>query len=126
MATWVELSQESLRAAGLALRSECYRSSVSRAYYAAFAAVVSMLDEKGVKFTKGRYGPSHQKVPQMIKKHMPGLAIHRRAKLLAAMNLLYKLRLDADYKPPRTVDLGSARQSLISATLVLGLLGVRA
>lgn len=45
-------------------------------------------------------------------------------RLKAAMNLLYENRLDADYRPHRTVEEMSARDSLIAASRVTGLLGV--
>ena len=124
MATWRDMSRESLTAAGLAMRHECYRSSVSRAYFSAFAAVTAVLGEVGTKFAEPRLGPAHASVRTLIRKNMPGLSRQRRTRLLAAMNDLYESRLAADYRPPQTIGRDDARRSLVNAGLVAELVRV--
>jgi hypothetical protein len=59
MATWADMSRESFQAARLAMAHECYRSSVSRSYYSAYAAVAQTFVERGLMFAMNREGPGH-------------------------------------------------------------------
>jgi len=106
------------------MREQCPRSATSRAYYAAFAAIAYTLEQQGTQFPMGRFGPSHQNVPELVRSNLKGLTRSRRQKILAAIKTLYASRLDADYKPPRTVDREVALRSLTAASLVASLLGV--
>jgi len=132
MATWSELSRESFRAARLAMGHECYRSSVSRSYYSAYAAVAQVLVDKGLLFAGDKKGPPHRHVRELIENNIGNLkpkgvrrvrAAEKRM-LKAALNILYENRLDADYHPGRTVELDMARNSLAAASRVAGALGI--
>ncbi len=130
--TWAEMSRESFNAAKLAMHEAYFRSSVSRSYYAAYAAVTQILVEKGLGFEQDREGPSHQQVKEMIDTNIGAIKPKGLRRLRALdkkllkqnMNLLYENRLDADYRPSRSVDENRALNSLVAASRVLGLLGV--
>ena len=125
------MSRESLHAAKLAMGEQCYRSSASRSYYAAYAAVAQILADKGMVFADDRKGPSHQQVREMIETNIGRLKprgakrmrVAEKRLLKAALNLLYENRLYADYRPDRSVEEDEARNSLIAASRVAGVLG---
>ncbi|MEX2387522.1 MAG: HEPN domain-containing protein [Phycisphaeraceae bacterium] len=132
MATWTDLSRESFRAAKLAMGDACYRSSVSRSYYAAYAAVSQVLEEKGLAFGNDREGPPHAHIREMIDTNVgqlrprgaPRVRAAEKHRLKTSLNVLYENRLDADYRPSRAVNEDVARNSLIAASSVLGTLGI--
>lgn len=126
MTTWAEMSRESFRVAQTALRDACHRSSVSRSYFAAYAAVAQVLSDRGLAFSDQREGPSHQGLREMIQQNIGKFRAHQKRRMKAAMNLLYENRLDADYRPSRIVDAEMARNSLVAASVISGILGVRA
>lgn len=132
MATWAEMSRESFRAARVAMGSACYRSSVSRSYYSAYAAVTQVLVENGLIFANDREGPSHQSLRSLVEKNIGKLRGAKRIRamekkiLKSALNLLYENRLDADYRPSRIVEQDAARNSLIAASRVTGMFGITA
>ena len=98
------MSRESIRAARTTMQNQLFRSSTSRSYYAAYAAVTQVLADKGFEFTGDRLGPSHHKVREIIQMNIGQLKPkgHRRMRaadkkrLSSAMNLLYDNRLNAD------------------------------
>lgn len=124
MATWSELSRESLKAAGAAMRSECYRSSVSRAYYAAYAAVAGALCQRSLQFADDRLGPSHAQLGSMVCGNLSHLSQKQRREIARKLRFLYESRLDADYRPTRSVDLPAARNAMAYASFVAGRMGV--
>lgn len=63
MATWAEVSLESYEAALVLLGEGHYRSSISRAYYAAYAAVTAKLEnDNKVQFRHKLNNPSHEQL----------------------------------------------------------------
>ncbi len=118
MGDWREMSRESLAAAQHCLREKCYRSSVSRAYYAAYAALAAALAQRGMEFTLGREGPSHQALRQYVNQNIGAIKNRNRKRIVAAINQLYQNRIDADYKPARYVGHDTALISLRNASFV--------
>jgi uncharacterized protein (UPF0332 family) len=103
LATWRELSRDSLRAAQLLLEEGHLRSSVSRAYYAAYCAVSDQLSQRGVSFAHGWNNPSHDQLPALVRNNL-ALAVNRRRQLSRAIRRLRTAREDADYRPGIAVD----------------------
>lgn len=132
MATWADMSRESFRAARLAMAHACFRSSVSRSYHAAYAAVAQALVDRGLAFAGDREGPAHHDLRDMVEANIGSLRGARRMRaaekkqVKAALNLLYENRLDADYRPSRTVEEEAARNSLAAASQVTGKFGLPA
>ena len=106
------------------------RSSVSRSYYSAYAAVAQVLADKGLIFADDREGPSYQHLREMVESNVGKIKGAKRIRaaekkiLKAALNLLYENRLDADYRPSRTVEHDAARNSLAAASRVTGMFGI--
>jgi uncharacterized protein (UPF0332 family) len=116
--TWKEISRENLIAAkSLALDSR-WRSSVSRAYYAAYAMVASEL-EGLAQYPKGRFGPSHDLLPQLVMTYLTEIRIFERRKVSTAAHRLYIQRINADYKPMEIVAADEARSAIRDSVLIL-------
>ncbi|MBM3240217.1 hypothetical protein FJZ31_28360 [Candidatus Poribacteria bacterium] len=62
MATWRELSLECLRVAKMLAGKGYWRSSVNRAYYAAYCVVTSELVARDVRFARGWNNPAHEQL----------------------------------------------------------------
>jgi uncharacterized protein (UPF0332 family) len=95
--TWDHISRDALRAA--TLLQEHPRSSISRAYYAAFSAGVWLIwSQQGKPQSGCRETPSHRTMPQIIEKllYAKGSTISRDCR--KAMLVLYTYRLAADYQ----------------------------
>lgn len=122
--TWREIAIDGLHAAGELSRLGRHRSSVSRAYYAAFAALTARLTEAGLSFG-GDEGPAHSAVPELIQSNMPRLRVNERRALKGLFTQLYENRLDADYHASITVDGKSATLSLRCVGFVFQILGIR-
>ena len=104
MATWKELSDDSLAAAKALLRQGCLCSCISRAYYAAYSAATSELRKaKGVRFRYGWSNPSHEQLPRLIRGKL-SLPESSRRELLRAIRRLRMAREDADYRPAVSID----------------------
>jgi hypothetical protein len=68
--------------------------------------------------------PPHESLPALVRTHMIALSVRNRRRLSAMLVRLYANRVDADYRPRRTVNETTALFSLIDATDALKLLGV--
>lgn len=101
MATWTEVGKSSLQAARTSMAAHP-RSSVSRFYYAAYSFVVSALPA-GMSYRLGWRNPPHADVTKLIDQNITGLSFGRKKRLKAAMRRLLEVRIDADYRPGRTV-----------------------
>ncbi|HMV47892.1 MAG TPA: DUF4258 domain-containing protein [Blastocatellia bacterium] len=66
MATWAELSRESLQAARSLAREGFWRSSINRSYYAAYCAVTGELVKRCVSVVRGWNNPAHEQLPKGI------------------------------------------------------------
>jgi uncharacterized protein (UPF0332 family) len=117
VATWLEMSQDSLIAAQKLLREGHFRSSVSRAYYSAYYPVTHRLSRKRMQFPKGWKNPSHVQVIKLIKAHFR-LPPNKERKALQAMRRLRQGREDADY-PAISIDKSEGIQYLKEAALVI-------
>lgn len=122
MATWQSISKDNLRAAKT-LASLRFRSTVSRAYYAAFAAVAAELQRVSHEFPHGWETPRHKDVTRLIEIHGdPAWKLE----VKGHMSELYKLRVDADYSSKAGHDLGLAMHSIRLASRVMRLMKVAA
>ena len=100
-----------------------YRSAVSRAYYAAYAAVTRRLVEAGTTFSKGWNNPEHSELPRLIQQQLAGRYSSSQLKeMAAAIRRLRSARIDADYRPQRLVDRDLALQASRDAGAVIGTL----
>ncbi len=119
---WIDVGKN-CRAAAQLLKERHPRSSVSRAYYAAFSA----LNDRLLAHSRPplQYETHlHQQIPDLIEAHlMRGNSRARRA-LRTTVVRLYKARLDADYKLSRTVDESVALNALRDAKSIFRVLGL--
>jgi uncharacterized protein (UPF0332 family) len=116
--TWKEMASENLVAAKSLSMDARWRSSVSRAYYAAYAAVSGEL-EGLTQYPDGRFGPSHDLLPQLVMTYLTGLGLFDRRKIASAAKRLYRQRIAADYEPPVVVELEESRAAIRDASLIL-------
>ena len=70
MATWRELSEDSLQAAETLLQDGRYQSCISRAYYAAYCAATHEIIQKLTTFSHGRNNPTHELLPNYIQNNL--------------------------------------------------------
>lgn len=112
-----------LRGAKRLLNDGHLRSSVSRAYYAAYCAATSDLAERAVTFTHGWHNPGHEQLPGLILNNS-GLPRANRWRVNRALRLLRQAREDADYRPDVSVDRPLALACVHHATTVLDLLEI--
>ena len=123
MATWRELSGDSLQASKMLLAEGRLRSGVSRAYYAAYSAVTGELVARGLSFARGWNNPAHEQLPDLASHNLP-LTRPTARRLRKALRVLRKAREDADYRPGIAVDRVTALDCVRAAILVMDLLGV--
>jgi uncharacterized protein (UPF0332 family) len=116
--TWEQLSRNCLSAAEALLREGHYRSSVSRAYYAAYCAATHEIVQKLTTFSHGWKNPSHEMVPNYV---LYNLTISQTKKdiISTLINILRLYREDADYRPQIIVDEATARECVRAASEVL-------
>jgi uncharacterized protein (UPF0332 family) len=117
LASWRELSLDSLEAAQKLLAAGHWRSSVSRSYYSAYCALADPLSRRGVLFARGWRNPSHDQLPDLIQ-HSLLLPINARRQLARAVRRLRIAREDADYRPGTTVDRSLALACMQDAIFV--------
>jgi uncharacterized protein (UPF0332 family) len=116
--SWAEIGKDSLAAAKeIKHRS---RSCLSRAYFAAFAAVTqALIDSKGVSFPVGREGPRHADILDLIKNHLGKQLGHTKIKaIITAMRRLRQIRILADYRASRNFKQTDVLSALRDATMV--------
>jgi uncharacterized protein (UPF0332 family) len=118
LATWKELSIDSLLAARRLATDGHLRSSISRAYYAAYCAIAGELAAQGLSFPYGWNNPSHEPLPDLVSHNLP-LPLSTRHRLSRKIRLLRRAREDADYRPGTTVDRALTLQCLRDARTVL-------
>ncbi len=123
MATWQELSSDNFQAATKLLNEGHLRSSVSRAYYAAYCAVTAELVAQGVQFAHGWNNPAHDQLPELILNTMR-LPRALRFPLNRAVRRLRTARENVDYRPHTPIDRPDAIRFLRDASFVLRELGV--
>jgi uncharacterized protein (UPF0332 family) len=119
VATWRELALDSRRAAQDLLEQNRIRSSISRAYYAAYCAITAVLAEQGVDFAFGGNNPPHADLPIYILHNLPRLPKDARYILAKAIRRLWKVRVDADYVPTASLDRIIAIDALRDANRII-------
>jgi len=126
VSTWDDLSQDSLLAAKRLLDAHHSRSAVSRAYFAAYAAITSKLSYS-VQFGAGRDNPTHGQIAELTLNNLRPDRFNksRRQGLTTIIRNLQRNRLTADYSPHLTLDRETALASVREASrLVAELEGV--
>jgi uncharacterized protein (UPF0332 family) len=106
MATWSDTAQENFEAASALRADRRWRSSASRAYYAAFALLTGRLIEGGQSPRRGFGTWPHEQLPLMVEKHL--LSGAAASNVAYAVRRLYRLRLLADYQPLTSFDRSTA------------------
>jgi uncharacterized protein (UPF0332 family) len=101
-------------AAEALLRDGHYRSSVSRAYYAAYCAATHEIVQKLTTFSYGRKNPSHERVPTYIQNNLT-ITQSKKDAINTLVVLLRLFREDADYRPYLPVDEQIARECVRAA-----------
>lgn len=119
---WQAISWNNRKAAQHLLEAECYRSSISRSYYAAYAAITGELVAQGIPFSQARGGPSHAGLPAYILNNLSVLPQTMRFDLNKAIRRLYASRIEADYVVATLSDRAVAMNSLRDLRHVLLLL----
>ncbi len=98
------------------------RAICSRAYYAAYAAATARLPSH-IQFGRGWGNPEHAKLPEYVSQ-IVGLSANARREVKRGLRRLRHRREDADYRPGRTVDFRTARDSLRDAAAIFYLLNL--
>lgn len=120
MATWDDLSRDAMLAATDLLRNDHVRSSMSRAYYAAYSAVAARMAKEAATFPHGWNNPSHDQIVRWLtfaRQRLPRQAV-------TAVRRLRFGRETADYRPRATLTRADAVRSIRDADLVLRAMGV--
>ncbi len=116
----MDVAKDSVGAASRCLRGGHYRSAVSRAYYAMYAAVTAALLGARLTPPAGRGTWSHRGVPDLVKEHLGQQLGRGGAQNVRRMvRATYTLRLVADYVSTRTVDKVTATRCVTDATAVI-------
>ena len=103
-ARWQAISLNSRKAAQYLLEVECDRSSISRSYYAAYAAITSALVRQGITLGHDGNNPGHAGLPTLIVNNLTLLPLSVRFDLNKALRRLYAARIEADYDPVKSID----------------------
>lgn len=126
MDSWQEIALSSYDASKRLQMTGHWRSSVSRSYYAAYAAITNELSgAKGVSFRHGD-NPSHAQLKALVEHHLSRKKFSdiKRHEVKKSINNLYKARLEADYMPNRAFSQTEARDALRQAGTVFRILGL--
>ena len=123
-ARWRAISRNSRKAAQHLLEVECYRSSVSRAYYAAYAAITSALVLAGITLGHGGNNPGHAGLPAYVLNNLTALPMTSRYEINKAVRRLYRARAEADYVATAVVDEAAVKRAIRDLSRVLQILGV--
>lgn len=125
--TWEGMSRDSYRAGKILMDKGCWRSSVSRFYYAAYSASASYLLEKRklrrVAFSHQWKNPSHGDVEALLRMYTKDIFRKPvREQLIQAFSRLLKARVDADYRKHEDIGMEKASKASHDAGLVINLL----
>lgn len=122
-AWWQAISLNSRKAAQRLLEVECYRSSISRAYYAAYAAVTGELIRQGITLAHHGNNPSHGGLPSHILNNLNTLPMTTRFYVNKAIRRLYVVRVAADYVAAANADRAAATNAIRDLGRILQALG---
>ena len=123
MEDWVAISIDSVAAAKALHNAGHYRSCVSRSHFGAYAAVASAL-EGAIQYPDGREGPGHAALPRLVTSNLKGLNDRALRRVKQSIRMLYKARVDADYRPSSSPDRESSRDAVRAACAVRKELGL--
>lgn len=117
---WQQMAQGSSAAAQILAAQGEFRSSASRAYYAAYQSATALLLYAGQRVPEGREGWSHEATPDLLKS-LPQkiLSSEIQQGLTARVKTLYELRLSADYRTTAEFTLGEIQAAVRSAVFVI-------
>lgn len=102
-AEWHDRSRIALYSARRLFDAGDWYGCANRLYYAAFQAVTGVCVERGDAFANSWGNPSHEQVPELVRK-MGHLSLSTRRQIVSDLKYLRNAREDADYRPGRTVD----------------------
>lgn len=117
---WKEMAEHSLKSTDhlLADTDEAFvRSTISRAYYAAYQAATAMLNAAGntPPTVKGvqREGWDHTQTPDMLRTSLWNLPItpERRRRMRTELGELYKMRCASDYESAQTLTVPHSKKA---------------
>ena len=123
-ARWRASSLDSRKAAQRLLEVECYRSSVSWAYYAAYSAITSALIQQGITLGYGGNNPGHAGLPGYVLNNLTTLPLVTRFEINKATRRLYRARVESDYVAAALIDKSAAKRATRDMGRVLQLLGM--
>ena len=121
---WQAMSLNNRRAAQRLLETECYRSSVSRAYYAAYSALTAALIHQGITLGYGGNNPGHAGLPVLVVNNLTSLPLTARYDLNKSLRRLYRAQVEADYAAVVVVDNAAAKRSIRDLARVFQILGL--
>jgi uncharacterized protein (UPF0332 family) len=113
------MSEASFRAAETLRKLRNRRSCVSRAYYAAFAAVTSEVRKRTTAFPRGYEHPPHPQIGSYVKRHLTRFGKKDRSHIRDALSRLRSARLIADYRQNPDPDEALMRSAVLDARFVL-------
>ena len=121
--TWREIGVENYRAAKSLQKLKQWRSSASRSYYAAYSVIAGELEGKA-SYPHGLQNPPHESVPKLVMNRLTSLRMRERRRVSSTMVRLFLYRVDADYRPRRTVDRATAASAAVLVTDLFKITGI--
>ena len=121
---WRLISLNSRKAAQHLLEEGCYRSSVSRAYYAAYSALTAALIRQGITLGYGGNNPGHAGLPVLVVNNLTALPLTVRYDLNKALRRLYAGRIEADYNSAAKTNEATALAMIRDLNFIFALLDV--
>jgi hypothetical protein len=103
---WRDIAVDSLEAAKELKESGRVRSSLSRAYYSAYALITGELQGAGHTVSAGdRANPAHEQLVVMARNNLDGAQFDAavRSRIASGLRSLRQLRVAADYDPESTL-----------------------
>ena len=110
--SWSGVSLDSRDAARELLKSNRFRSSVSRSYYSLYSEITGHLVKNKVAFKNGRANPTHSSLSKLVVNNLGGMNEADKRVIKSVVSRLYNLRVFADYFPGLTTDKETARRAL--------------
>ena len=117
---WNMMASSSYGAAGLLAQERYERSAVSRAYYAVYSRIAHVLASRGLTFADGREGPGHEQLADLVLHHLRMLGQYRWY-VAEDLRKLYKMRLEADYRPSHPVGVTDAQKAVRAMNRIFSL-----
>lgn len=112
------MSIDNLGAARTLLQVGRYRSSVCRAYYAAYCAATYEITKKTRTFANEWNNPPHAHVPRLLKNHL-NLTQTKIKLIIKKFRALHHAREDAEYRPGQAIHAINARDCIRDSSTIL-------